>query len=261
MSYEAMAQRPASGHAHDHKASGVSGMALVGAELRRAARTRSTAVFMSIAMAATLAIFSVRVLASRGDDGASVALIILSADVIGFIVIFSSALSVARDHQSGSIDLVRVLVPTRGRQALALASAHALLGIGVVLIITIVGVVVLVVAQPSALNVGALADGLGRLTLTTVSLAFAGAGVGAICRSSVAATCVVLVLYLLLPIALIVAGFVGQSLAGELADSTLGLLASTAISNSPTAWTAAGGVVLWSVVVTIAGMLRETTVR
>lgn len=236
-----------------------SALTLVRAELGRAARTRSTIVFLSAAAAITLAIFTVRVFISGGsDEPVSSDLIVLSADVVGFVVMFSAALAVARDHQSGAIELVRVLVPARGRQFLALGAAHATLAVAVVLVVAIAGTVAMLTVEPGTFAIGGLADGLARLFLTTVLLAFAGAGVGALCRSSAATTFVVLALYLLLPVALMVTGFTGQAWAGVVSDKTLGLLASTAISGASDAWLATAGVGLWATGLAALGILRET---
>lgn len=236
-----------------------SALTLVRAELGRATRTRSTIVFLSSAFIMTLAFFTARVLVSSGAEAAvSSDLIVLSADVVGFVVMFNTALTVARDHQSGAIELVRVLVPTRGRQLLALAAAHATLAVAVVLVLTIVSTAAILTVEPSAFTTGNLADGLARLLLTTTLLAFAGAGVGAFCQSSAATTFVVLALYLLLPVTLMVVGFAGQTWAGAVSDKTLGLLASTAVSNASDAWVATAGVALWATGLMVFGILRET---
>lgn len=235
---------------------------VIRAELRRAVRTRSTIVFLSTAVAVTLVIFAVRLLASSGSKQPLTSdVIVLSADVVGFVVMFSAALAVARDHQSGAIELVRVLIPSRARQLLALASAHATLAVAVVVIVTSVCAVTVLVAEPSAYANGLPVDGLGRLLLTTALLAFAGVGVGALCRSSAAATFVVLTLYLLLPVALMLAGLTGQTWADAVAAQTLGLLASAAISHATGAWAAAGGVALWATVLTLLGIFRERSGR
>jgi hypothetical protein len=237
-------------------------LTLVRAELGRAARTRSTIAFLSSAALITLVVFTVRVLISEGsEEPASSALIILSADVVGFAVMFNTALAVARDYQSGANELVRVLVPARGRQLVALAAAHATLAATVVLVLTIVGTVAILTVQASAFAIGGLTDGLARLLVTTASLAFAGAGVGAFCRSAAATTFVVLGLYLLLPIGLMIAGFAGQPWAGAVSGNTLGPLASTAISGASAAWPATAGVVLWAAGLAAIGILRESKGR
>ena len=244
--------------AEKETARGTSALTLIRAELGRAVRTRSTIVFLSVAAAATLAIFAVRVSVSVGSEEAlSSDVIVLSADVVGFVVMFCSALAVARDHQSGAIELVRVLIPARARQLLALASAHAALALAVVIIVTIIGAATLFVVDPSAYGQGFPAGSLGRLLLTTALLAFAGAGVGALCRSSAATTFVVVALYLLLPVALMVAGIAGQTWANASSAKTLGLLASAAISNAADAWVAAGGVAFWAAALMLLGILRE----
>ncbi|MFC6356535.1 hypothetical protein [Luethyella okanaganae] len=235
-----------------------SALTLIRAEFGRAVRTRSTIVFLSVAATVTLAIFAVRVFISgRSEEPLTSDVIALSSDVVGFVVMFSTALAVARDHQSGAIELVRVLIPARAKHLLALAAAHATLAIVVVLIVTIIGTVTILVVEPSAYENGFPADGLSRLLLTTALLAFAGAGIGAVCRSSAATTFVVLALYLLLPVTLMVAGFTGQAWASAVSDKTLGLLASAAISNTSDAWAAAAGVALWAAGLTLLGILRE----
>lgn len=244
--------------AEERTAHGMSALTLIRAEFGRAVRTRSTIVFLSVAAAATLAIFAVRVLVSVGSEEPLTSdVIVLSADVVGFVVMFSTALAVARDHQSGAIELVRVLIPARARQIVALAGAHAALAVAVVVIVTIIGAVTVLVVEPSAYANGFPAGSLGRLLLTTVLLAFAGAGVGALCRSSAATTFVVVALYLLLPVALMVAGIAGQTWANAVSAKTLGLLSSAAISNSTDAWAAAAGVALWAAALTLLGILRE----
>lgn len=233
-------------------------LTLIRAEFERAVRTRSTIVFLAVAAALTLTIFTVRVLVSSGsEEPVTGDLIVLSADVVGFVVMFSTALAVARDHQSGAIELVRVLMPARTRQLLALAAAHATLAVAVVLVVMIIGTVAVLVVEPSAYARGFPVDSLCRLLLTTALLAIAGAGVGALCRSSAATTFVVLALYLLLPIALMVVSFTGPSWAGAVSAKILGLLSSTAISNAPDAWAATVGVALWAALLTLLGILRE----
>ncbi len=240
----------------------LSASALVRAELGRAARTRSTVVLLLIAVVATLAIFSLRAFVFGGlDDAASDALIVVSADVVGFIVLCSTALAVARDHQTGASELVRVLVPARARRLLAVAGAHALLATAAVIAVTAIGAITTLVVAPSSFSPGGLAEGSLRLIVITVSLAYAGAGIGSLCRSSAATTFVVLTLYLLAPIALLVTGFAGQAWAGELADVTLGLLGSTAISDASDAWLAVVGVIVWATVLTVLGTVREAKVR
>ncbi len=237
----------------------VPAIALINAELGRAVRTRSTLVFLTVAAVVTLMLLLIRALALGGATGSeSSELVFLSADVIGFVVMFSAALSVARDHQTGSIDLIRVLVPVERKQLVALAAAQAMLAVAVVLLVSVIGAGLALAADWSSFSFLRFADGFSRLTLVSVSLAFAGAGVGALCRSSAAATFSVLLLYLLLPVVLIVAGLSGQAWAAIAADATLGLLGSTAISTASNAWTATVGVGLWAAALTVLGILRAT---
>ncbi|MGG7507518.1 hypothetical protein [Plantibacter sp. YIM 135249] len=215
--------------------------------------------FLSAASIVTLAIFAARVIvSSASEEPLSSDMIVLSADVVGFVVMLSTALAVARDHPSGAIELVRVLVPARGLQLLALAAAHATLAVAVVLVTTIISTVAILTMEPSAIATGNLAGGLARLLLTTALLASAGAGVGAFCQSSAATTFVALALYLLLPVTLIVSGLAGQTWTGAISDKTLGLLASASISNVSDAWAATAGVALWAIGLTVLGILRET---
>lgn len=227
------------------------------AELGRAARTRATRVFFASAGLVTLGVFAARaVLGGISGEPPSGDLIVLSADVVGFVVLLGTALAVTRDHQSGAIDLVRVLSPSRGRQLLTHAAAHAVLAVGVVLVVVTIGLVATLAIEPSTGVAGGFFDGVVRLLLTTALLAFAGSGIGALCRSSALTTFVVLTLFLLLPIALLVAGFAGQAWAGTAADGTLGLLASTAISSRGDAWAAVAGVGVWAVAAIALGAVR-----
>lgn len=237
-------------------------LSLVRAELGRALRTRSTVTFLAIALGVTLAIITVRVLLARGSTEPLTGEVIpLSADVIGFLVMFTTALAVARDHQSGAIELIRVLTPSRGRQLLALAAAHALLAMAVVLLVLLVGTGIVLAVEPSAYANGVPGESFARLLLTSALLALAGAGVGALCRSSAAATFAVLTLYLILPVAFLIAGLAGQSWAGPLSDMMLGLLAATALSASADAWPATAGVGAWALGLLLLGVLRDSARR
>lgn len=247
---------------HDQEAPsrGIRTAALFRAEWGRATRTRSTVVLLALAALATLAIFATRaLLVGNTEDPLEGDLVVLSADVIGFSVFLAAALAISRDHQSGSVELVRVLVPTRGRQLLAFAAAHAALAVAVVLVVITVGIIVSLAVDPSTGVSARFVDGAGRLMLTTALLAVAGSGLGSLCRSSALATFVALALYLLLPIALIVAGFTGQPWASSVADGTLGVLASTAISSAPGAWVAVAGVMAWAAALMALGLVRART--
>lgn len=231
---------------------------LVLAEFQRARRTRSTLVLLTVIVGIAMAMLAVRLILSRTSDtpiGSET--VTLSADIVGFVVLLVTAIMIARDHQTGSIDLLHTLTPARARHLIARATGTGIFALAAISIVVVAGLVTVSLLNPAAMSVSVL-DAITRTLLVTFLLAWAGTGIGAFTRSTAAATFVVIAVYWLLPIGLIIAGLSGLDWATPASDATLGILAANAIGPGAEHWTATGGVALWATTLLILGTLRET---
>lgn len=232
-------------------------LALIGAEFHRTRQTRSTVILITVFVGIALVWLIVRAVLSGENNPIGAETVTLSADVVGFAVLLATAISVARDHQNGTIDLLRVLTPFRPRHFAARATGFGLLALAAISIVMLAGAITVFVLNPAALSL-ILVDTIARTTVTTFLLAWAGVGIGALTRSTAAATFIVITLYLLIPIALLIAGFTGASWATPLSEASLGILAASAIAPGPGYWAAATGIAVWATALTALGILRET---
>lgn len=245
-------------HTYQPAMSRVPFRSLVSAEFHRSRQTRSTLALITIVVGIALIMLVVRAALGHNSNvplGAET--VTLSADIVGFAVLLATALAVARDHQTGAIDLLRTLTPTRARQLVARATGTGILALIAVGTVIIVGILTVLAFNPAAFD-WTLADTIARTTVTMFCLAWAGVGIGAITRSTAAATFAVITLYWLLPIGLTIAGFAGATWAPLISDLTLGALAANAITPGFEQWASAGGIALWAAALSSLGILRET---
>ena len=226
------------------------------AEFRRARQSRSTVVVLSLFVVAALTALILRAAVGGGTPlGAETAT--LNADYVGFGTFLVAACAVAKDHGTGTIDLLRVLVPSRPRHLIARATGIGLLSLLATGIVILAGLVVLLLEEPSAATDPALLGCVVRTAAAVFLLAAAGTGVGALTRSSAVAACAVLTLYLLLPLALMIAALSGVGWAVSFSERTLQPLTAQALSPGGGGWAALSGVALWSIVLLLLGILRE----
>lgn len=231
---------------------------LVSAESHRARQTRSTLVIMAVVVGIALVMLTVRVILSgTSDTSLGPETITLSADIVGFAVLLTSAMMVARDHQAGTIDLLRVLAPARARHLAARATGSGIVALLAVGVVISAGLLAVLILNPAALGLDVV-DTAARTAVTTFFLAWTGVGIGALTRSTAAATFIVIALYWLLPIVLVIAGLSGADWANPASEATLGFLNSNAIAPGPEHWAATGGTALWATASILLGILRET---
>lgn len=231
---------------------------LVAAEFQRARQTRSTVTLVTIVVGIAFVMLIIRsILAQRSGTPLEPQAVTVSADLVGFAVLLAVAIAVARDYQTGTIDLLRALTPARPRHLAARA-----VGVGLLALIAVGLVVLAGMAAVFLLGGGTvswqLAETITRTAITTFLLAGAGVGIGAATRSTATATFTVIALYLLIPIGSMIAGLAGAPWVTRLSDATLGILASNAITPGPEHWAAVGGIALWSLTLAGLALLRET---
>ncbi|HWV50381.1 MAG TPA: hypothetical protein VN035_13080 [Microbacterium sp.] len=231
---------------------------LVRAELHRTRQTRSTLVLVAVVVGIALGLLVLRTILGRtagiplGPEAVT-----LGTDLVGFAVLLAAAVSTARDHQTGSIDLMRTLTPARARHFAASATGigvFALAAVGAVIVADIATVLAFDLADVDA----GLADPIARALVVTVLLAWAGVGIGASTRSTAAATFTAIMLFWLLPLGFLTAGLAGAAWALPVSDAVLGLLVADAIAPGPAHWVEVGGIALWAVALVGLGVLRDT---
>lgn len=231
---------------------------LVGAEFHKARQTRSTVTLMTVFVAIALTVLVTHaMLNSTSDTQLGGETVTGNADIVGFAAFLAMALTVAKDHNSGTNDLLRTLTPDRPRHLIARATGTGLLALAAISIVLTAGTATVLTINPSALASFTVIDSIIRAAVTTFLLTWAGVGIGALTRSSASATFTVLTLYWLLPIALVMADISGAGWAGQLSEITLGFLAANSIATGPESWGAVGGVAAWAAVLMSLGILRE----
>lgn len=233
----------------------ISFRALLSAEFRRARQTRPLVALITVVVGITLVVLAARVILNDTTPGSET--VTLGTDFVGFAVLLGVAITVAKDYQTGTVDLLRALVPKRACHLAARAVSTGLLALIAVGVVLVAGLLALLALNPTAVDFE-LVDTIVRTVTTTFVLAWMGVGIGALTRSPAAATFVVIALYWLLPVAMIVAGISGIGWATSLSDATLGILAGKTILPGPSNWAATGGVALWAATLTILGIFRDT---
>lgn len=121
---------------------GVRFSSLVAAEFQRARQTRSTLTLVTIVVGIALVMLIIRtMLAQRSGTPLEPQAVTLSADLVGFAVLLTVAIAVARDYQTGTIDLLRTLTPARPRHLAARAVGVGLLALAAVGVVVLAGLV------------------------------------------------------------------------------------------------------------------------
>lgn len=250
--------RPDRRSTYEPASEGVRFWSLVTAEFQRARQTRSTLTLVTIVVGIAFIMLIVRtMLAQRSGTPLEPQAGTLSADLVGFAVLLAVAIAVARDYQTGTIDLLRTLTPARPRHLVARTVGTGLLALIAVGLVVLAGLAAVLLLGDGTVS-WQLAETVTRTAITTFLLAGAGVGIGAATRSTATATFTVIALYWLIPIGSMIAGLAGAPWVTRLSEATLGILASNAITPGPEHWTAVGGITLWSAALAGLGLLRET---
>lgn len=231
---------------------------LVWAELHRTRHTRSFVVLVAVSVSIALTALIVRTILGMksgppiGSEAAT-----SNTEIIGFAVFLAAAVAVARDHQTGAVDLLRSLTPVRPRHFAARVVSTGILAVGANTFFVLAGLTALLFVNPDAIT-WQLPDTVLRTTLASFLLAAAGVGIGALARSTATATFAVIALYWLLPIGLMIAGLTGANWAASFSKVTLGFLATNSTTGGFEHWISAGGIALWTLALVALGLFRDT---